>query len=108
MTGSDAILDRIERLEREVAAQRRRAGAWRLAAVGAVLWLGASSDAGDLNGRYAATGSSLTPADHDLALALTTRGKIGSALLAAGGVGLAAGVALYFSPSGSLSLRGEF
>ena len=36
MTGSDAILDRIERLEREVAAQRRRAGAWRLAAVGAV------------------------------------------------------------------------
>ena len=39
MTGSDAILERIERLEREVAAQRRRAGAWRVAAVAAVLAL---------------------------------------------------------------------
>lgn len=84
-----------------------------VAVTGAVMWSSASADASDLNARFPAKGTSLAAADHDLAQGAISRGQIGSALIIAGAVGMAASAGWLFVPSAgsgsmSLTLGGSF
>lgn len=80
-----------------------------LAVVGGVLWMGASSDADELNRKYPSKGAAVTTDDHAALSSVKTRGQVGSTLLILGGVGLAGGGAwLLFAPAPMALIRGEF
>lgn len=82
------------------------------AAIGAILYMGASGDVDELNSRYA-VGALMNQTDHDKAVGALGRARLGSIVATLGAVAIAGGAAWFFAPSfladgAALTLGGSF